>query len=92
MKFLSPISTPKPLAPINDQNLNKGRPVFLFKQIFEIRFPDALIVTEVISLSFSWDNSSPKLIFREKRYSHLFQMISYTIFKNRLEDNEDVIW
>jgi len=44
MKFLSPMSTPKPLAPINDQIFKKGRPVFLF----EIRFSDALLATEVI--------------------------------------------
>jgi len=40
MKFLFPISTSKPLAPINDQNLKKGRPVFLLKVISEIRFSD----------------------------------------------------
>ena len=48
MEFLSPIFIPKPLAPINDQNLKKGRPVFLFKLVFEIRFSDALLATEVI--------------------------------------------
>jgi len=49
MEFLSPILIPKPLAPINDQNLKKGRPIFLFKLVFEIRFSDALLATEVIS-------------------------------------------
>jgi len=48
MEFLSPKSTPKPLAPINDQNFEKGRPVFLFKLVFEIRFSDALLSTKVI--------------------------------------------
>ena len=48
MEFLSTISIPKPLAPINDQNLKKGRAVFLFKLVFEIRFSDALLATEVI--------------------------------------------
>ena len=49
MEFLSPIFIPKPLAPINDQNFKKeGRPVFLFKLVFEIRFSDALLATEVI--------------------------------------------
>jgi len=48
MEFLSPIFIPRPLAPINDQNLKKGRPVFLFKLVFEIRFSDALLATEVI--------------------------------------------
>jgi len=47
MEFRSPKSIPKPLAPINDQNLKKGRPVFLFKLVFEIRFSDALLATEV---------------------------------------------
>jgi len=51
MEFLSPIFIPKPLAPINDQNLKKGRPVFLFKLVFEIRFSDALLATEVIIYS-----------------------------------------
>ena len=50
MEFLSPIFIPKPLAPINDQNLKKGRPLFLFKLVFEIRFSDALLATEVILL------------------------------------------
>ena len=53
MEFLSPIFVPKPLAPINDQNLKKGRPVFLFKLVFEIRFSDALLATEVIFLLYS---------------------------------------
>ena len=53
MEFLSPISNPKPLAPINDQNFKKGGPVFLFKLVFEIRFSDALLATEVISNIFS---------------------------------------
>ena len=48
MKFLSPIPIPKPLAPINDQNLKIGIPVVLFKRVFEIRFFDALLATEVI--------------------------------------------
>ena len=48
MEFLSPIFIPKPLAPINDQNFKKSRPVFLFKLVFEIGFPDALLATEVI--------------------------------------------
>ena len=48
MEFLSPIFIPKSLAPTNDQNLKKGRPVFLFKLVFEIRFSDALLATEVI--------------------------------------------
>jgi len=53
MEFVSPISTTRPLAPINDQNLKRGGPVFLlFILIFEIRFPDALLATEVIFLSF----------------------------------------
>ena len=51
MEFLSPIFIPKPLAPVNDQNLKKGRPVFLFKLVFEIRFSDALLETEVIYYS-----------------------------------------
>ena len=48
MEFLSPIFIPKPLAPIDDQHLKKGTPVFLFKLVFEIRFSDALLATEVI--------------------------------------------
>jgi len=50
MKFLSPISTAKPLAPINDQNSKKGIPVFLFKLVFEIRFSEALLAIDVIFL------------------------------------------
>ena len=50
MEFLSPIFIPKPLAPINDQNFKKGRHVFPFKLVFEIRFSDALLATEVISI------------------------------------------
>jgi len=50
MEFLSPISTPTPLAPINDQNLKTGGPMFLFKLVLEICFSDALLVTEVISI------------------------------------------
>jgi len=48
MEFPSPISISKPLALINDQNLKKDRPVCLFKLVFEIRFFDALLATEVI--------------------------------------------
>jgi len=48
MEFLSPISIPKPLAPIDEQNLKKRQTVFLFKLVFEIRLSDALLVTEVI--------------------------------------------
>jgi len=51
MEFLSPISIPKALAPINDENSKKGRPIFLFKLVFEIRFSDALLATEVIFFS-----------------------------------------
>jgi len=48
MEFLFPISIPKPLAPINDQNFKKGRLAFLFTLVFEIRFSDALLAAEVI--------------------------------------------
>ena len=43
MEFLSPIFIPKPLAPINDQNLKKGRPVFLFKGQYEPQFSDYVV-------------------------------------------------
>ena len=39
------------LAPISDQNLKKGRPIVLFKLVFEIRFSDALLATVVNFLS-----------------------------------------
>jgi len=52
MDFLSPNSIPKSLAPTNDQNFGKDRHVFLFKLVFEIRFSDAVLATEVIFVLF----------------------------------------
>ena len=46
---------------INDQNFKKDRPVFLFKLVFEIRFSDALLATEVmVKLNFHWPSNNTK--------------------------------
>jgi len=74
MEFLSPISIPKPLAPINDQNLKKGRPLFELKLVLEIRFSDALFATEVIK---TWSDCSYTSIFLPsvigRLYRHTFK-------------------
>jgi len=49
--FSSPTPSPKPLTPSMNRILKKGRIVFLFELIFEIRFSDAPLAIEVI---FTW--------------------------------------
>ena len=58
MEFLSRISSPKPLVPINDHNFERSRPVFLMKLVFKIRFSDALLATEVILFNSGGEESN----------------------------------